>query len=175
MSPSRLRLLIALAAALAVFFFVQNRRWSGAAGAERAHKKFLGYVESRRWGKCHRMIAVEYSDRWNFDRDAISQALQDLGRQFTFALEIVWQTRSVTAADGIYEVVGTAALDGRGNPAVDLILRTARPYAAQPYTFRWKRAGLMPWSWRLESLDHPHAGPPPGYVPGNLGSLTDLF
>jgi len=164
MSPSRFHLLIALAAALSVFFFVQNQRWSGAAGAERAHKKFLGYIESRRWGKCERMVADDYSDRWGFGRREISLALQDVGRHFIFTLRFDWETQSVTHRDDGYDIVGTAHLRGRGNPAVEIILRKARSFAEQPYTFRWKRTGAMPWSWELETLDHPQAAPPPGYA-----------
>lgn len=175
MTQSRIRLIALAAVAIVVFLFVQNQRWSGEAGAERAHRKFLGYVSDRRWGKCQRMIAADYSDRWGFDRKQISLALKDVGRQFTFALEVDWETKSISENQGLYDIVGIAQFDGKGNPAVDLILRETKSYAAHPYTFRWKRDGLLPWKWKLDMLDHPKAEVPPGYVPGDLSSLVDLF
>ncbi len=176
MSPTRLRVAAALALALVGLFAIQSYRWSGEAGAERAHRKFLSAVADRRWGKCHRMISEAYSDRWGFGRREISLALKDVGGQFTFALQIDWETRSVTALEGGgYEITGNAELDGRGSPAVDLILREARAYSRRPYTFRWAREGLLPWRWKLQRADHPDAEVPPGYVPGDLGSLADLF
>ena len=167
-------LAIVLASLIATFFAVQSFRWAGHAGAERAHRKFLGHVEDRRWSRCHGMISEAYSDRWGFDRKDISLALQDVGGQFIISLTIDWTTREISPpeADEGHAVIGTMRLDGRGGPAVDYILREARAFTAQPFTFRWRREGLMPWSWKLVSIDHPTVEVPAGYTPGDLGSAA---
>ena len=175
MSPKHIRIGAALLGLLALILVVQTIRWSGESGAERAHQKFLDHVADRRWGKCQRMISTSYSDRWGFGRNDISLALKDVGSQFVISLLIGWETEAIEEVEGAFEIVGKMDIDGRGGPAVELILAEARRYTSRPFTFHWKREGLLPWKWKLQSIDHPTVEVPPGYTPGDLGSITSPF
>lgn len=171
---SRNRLIAAglLALAGACYFVIQYARWSGAAGAGRAHQRFLSYVEDKRWSKSHAMVSADYSDRWGFDRDDISLALQDLGSAFTFWLEIRWTPVAppgTGAEDGAIALAGTVRVEGQGGPLGNIVSPHINGYASEPFTFRWRREGLLPWGWRLLSISHPSATVPAGYTPGDLG------
>ena len=174
MTRTRLILLAAAAITVGLFFITQTIRWSGAGGAQRAHEKFLERIEDRRWSKCHAMVAEGYSDRWEFSRDDISLALQDLGAPFTFGLTIEWKPVGAPEeqGDGSFVITGTARLDGSGSPIADMVLSRVNGYAATPFTFRWEREGLLPWRWKLVSIDHPTLEVPRGYTPGDLGSAA---
>lgn len=166
MHKSLLFKLTALGIIIALFFGIQTFRWSGKKGASKAHAQFIQYLSDRRWTKCSRMISELYNDQWKFDRDDISLALRDFGRNFYITLTVDWKTIDAKEKDGEYEITGTMKIEGSGSPAADYIIKEARPYLIDPFTFIWSRSGIMPWSWELKKIKHPSIKVPAGYVPG---------
>ncbi len=51
MSPSRIRIAVALLLVVGGFIGVQSFRWKGEKGAQRAQETLLGRVADRRWSK----------------------------------------------------------------------------------------------------------------------------
>lgn len=172
---NRLRIFIAALLAILVLFVVQSFRWSGESGARRAHAKFLERIEDKKWGKCHRMIAADYADRWDFNRDDISLALRDVAAEFIISLQIDWSEDSITENDDAHTLAGRIQIDGRGSPAVPIILREFKGYAAEAFRFEWRKSGLLPWAWKLVSIDHPSVEVPRGYEPGRLREISTPF
>ena len=175
MSPSRIRIAVALLLIAGGFIGAQSFRWKDEKGAQRAHEKFLARVADRRWSKVRSMISVEYSDRWGFDREKVTRALQDVGGQFFIDLQIDWQTDSIVAGDEIFTITGRMEIDGRGGPAAELILRQGRVYLSETFIFHWRREGLLPWKWKLLKMEHPTIEVPAGYQPGDMSSMAAPF
>ncbi|MFL2480168.1 MAG: hypothetical protein ACJ0K4_11530 [Verrucomicrobiales bacterium] len=170
MHRSLLLKLSALGIIVVLFFGIQTVRWSGEKGAKKAHKHFIQYLSDRRWSKCSRMISELYDDQWKFNRNDISLALRDFGRHFYISLSVDWKTMSATKMEGSYAIKGAMKIKGSGSPAADYIIKEARPYLIDSFTFIWSRSGIMPWSWKLEKIKHPSIKVPPGYVPGDQSS-----
>ncbi|MFP6875125.1 MAG: hypothetical protein VCA55_16625 [Verrucomicrobiales bacterium] len=154
---------------------IQVIRWSGESGAELAQQEFLGYFTERRWKKCHSMVAGSYSDRWNLEREKLSLVMQDFSRQFIIAPRAKWQTISMTKKNTSFEINGIMSFEGGSGHASGFILREIGNYTSEPFSFRWKHSGIMPWSWHLESIDHPTLELPSGYVPGRSRLATVPF
>ncbi len=171
---TRRHLLIAAVAIFAVFMAVQWLRWSGAAGAGRAQEKFIAAVDGRRWSKCHAMVSEDYSDRWGYGRDEISLALQDAARVFSMSWDVRWETAEVEPDGSGFRVVGTAQVSGEG-PGARFAAAEIRKAGAEPFAFRWRREGFLPWKWKLVGIEHPTLSPPRGYKPGQLDSMLGGF
>ena len=150
-------------------------RWSGESGAELAQQKFLDHFTNRNWKKCHAMVAVSYSGKWNLQRSELSLLMQDFSRQFIISPRIGWHTTSMTVTNSSYEINGIMSFEGGSGPSSGLILREIGNYTAQPFNFRWKHSSITPWSWHLESVEHPTLELPSGYVPGRSKMLTVPF
>ena len=167
MHRSLLLKLSALGIIVVIFFGIQTIRWSGQKGAKRAHEHFIQYLSDRRWSKCSQMISEQYDDQWKFNRNDISLALRDFGRHFYISLSVDWKTISTTETGSSYNIIGTMKIEGSGNPVTGHIIKEARPYLLDPFTFTWSRSGIMPWSWKLGKIKHPSIKVPSGYVPGD--------
>lgn len=171
----RIRILAIVFLAALILLVIQSFRWSGESGARRAHAKFLERLEDKKWGKCHRMIATDYSDRWDFNRDDVSLALRDVAGEFIISLQINWSEGSITENDSRHTVAGRIQIDGRGSPAVPIIVREFKEFSAQPFRFEWRKSGFLPWTWKLVSIDHPSVEVPSGYKPGRLRDISTPF
>ncbi len=72
-------------------------------------------------------------------------------------------------------ITGKLRLDGQGGIVAPIRrLQHARPFANKPFTFRWRKTGLLPWRWQLDSVHHPDARLPAGYTPGDLRRRTEF-
>jgi hypothetical protein len=158
-----------------IITFIQAVRWSGESGAELAQQKFMDHFTKRKWKKCHEMVAASYSDKWNLERSELSLLMQDFSRQFIIAPRAGWHTALITRTNSSFEVNGLMSFEGGSGPSSGFILREIGNYTAQPFSFRWKHSTLMPWSWHLESIEHPTLELPSGYIPGRSRMLTVPF
>jgi hypothetical protein len=172
---TRIYLLCLLIATSVLITVMQVIRWSGESGAERAQQEFLEHFTKRHWKKCHGMVAVNYSGTWHLDRKQLSLLMQDFSRQFIIAPRVGWQTISITKENEFFEIKGIMSFKEGTGPASGLILSEIGSYTAEPFSFSWKRSSIMPWSWRLESIEHPTLELPAGYFPGRARLLTVPF
>jgi len=164
-------ILLALALAailLAVYLF--GIRWRAEATVRRNHADFIAAIEDKKWGRIRRLVAPPYGDKWGFDRADVTLAIEDVGSQFVINLDFDWTTTSLTRdGDGkTYALVGKGTMRGTGTPLAALIVSQSAAYAAEPFTFTWKKQGLLPWNWKLQKIDHPSLDVPSGYEPGDL-------
>jgi len=158
-----------------IITLIQALRWSGESGAELAQQKFLDHFTSRNWKECHAMVDVGYSGKWNLERGELSLLMQDFSRQFIIAPRVGWKTTSITRTNGFFEINGTMSFEGGSGPSAGVILREIGKYTVLPFRFRWKHSTLTPWSWHLESIEHPTLELPSGYIPGRSRMLTVPF
>ena len=175
MKRPRIYLLCLIIATALLITVIQVIRWSGESGAELAQQQFLEHFTQRQWKQCHKMVAVGYSDKWNLKREQLSLLMQDFSRQFILAPRTKWQTTSMTTQNDYFEINGVMTFVGGSGPASGYILREMGNYTSEPFIFRWKHSAMMPWSWHLESIDHPTLELPSGYVPGRSRLSTVPF
>jgi hypothetical protein len=171
----RICLICLILAASALITLVHIFRWSGESGAELAQQKFLENFTKRKWKECHGMVASTYSDKWQLERNELSLLMQDFSRQFIISPRVGWQTTSITRTSTAFEINGIMSFEGGSGSSSGIILREIRNYTGQPFRFRWKHASMMPWSWNLESIEHPSLELPSGYIPGRSRMLTAPF
>jgi len=160
---------------LTISTLVNALRWFGESGVELAQREFLEHFSERNWKECHRMVAENYDDKWQLKRNELSLLMQDFSRQFIVPPQTIWRTLSITKQNKTYEINGTLSFKGGSGPSSGIILREVSAYTGQPFRFTWRRKGIMPWSWQLESINHPTLELPSSYVPGRSRMLTVPF
>jgi len=158
---------------LAIFIGYQALfSWPAEKQAFAKQQKFIEAIESRKWGRVHRLTADGYSDSLGMDRESLLLALRDLGSQFWTILELNWEMSDLQRDGDAVVITGKLRLSGEGGMFAPMAVQHARPFANMPFTFRWRKTGLMPWKWQLENLHHPDAKFPDGYTPGDLRRRT---
>ena len=171
--PPRGYLILACLALLAIFIGYQAIfKWPAEKQGLAKQQKLIEAIESRKWGRVHRLVSDHYGDSLELDRENLLLALRDLGSQFWTMLELNWEMTDLQRDGDAIVITGKLRLDGEGGMFAPMAVQHARPFANKPFTFRWRKAGTMPWSWRLDSIHHPDARLPDGYVPGELRRRT---
>jgi hypothetical protein len=171
-------LLLALALlAILVAVYLFGIRWRPEATVRRNHTAFIGAIEDKKWGKCRGLIAEQYGDKWGFNRADVTLAIEDVASQFILVLDFEWTTTRLTPGDDgkTYTLVGKGKMSGKGTPLAAMIVNQSAAYAAEPFTFVWKKQSSMPWDWKLQKIEHPTLDVPSGYHPGDIGRATLSF
>lgn len=114
---------------------------------ERAQRKFLEAVEERDWHRIERMLADDYLDDYDFNREtALETARQLLSGFFTLTLET--ETLSLQATREIGIVKMNIKADGNGTALSQMVLdRVGR--VKEPWIFHWHHKGRWPWDWKV--------------------------
>jgi hypothetical protein len=173
----RYRIPILLAIAALWLIYLIAFRWQTDEQVSRNHTRFIESIEAKKWSRCTELISPNYGDRWGYNRQDMSLALKDVGRQFTFAFDFGWKLDHVeTVAEGQhYKVIGSGQFTGKGGPLASAIEQYAAKYAGELFTFHWKKQSWLPWDWKLEKIEHPTLTIPSGYKPGDLqNSMADF-
>lgn len=142
--------------------------WQPAKCVQRQQATLVKSIESRKAARIRRLVSNQYSDRWGFAAEDITNAILDCGSQF-IALAVVPE-------DEVLEITGKNAtvssrITFRGTPlgpgAGEVTRRVNR--LNQPFLFTWQKQSFLPSSWRLVSLEN-EAIPDDawGYEPGSL-------
>ncbi|MDQ3622098.1 MAG: hypothetical protein M3463_06375 [Verrucomicrobiota bacterium] len=113
----------------------------------------LKAVEKRNWAKAGEFIALDYSDRWGFDKEVVLAQAASVFQHFLF-LSIGQEQHTITAANGRGSVVARLTLAGRGNPGAESAMQQVNSLA-EPFTFEWEKKSWKPWDWQLVEIDHP--------------------
>lgn len=167
--PNRKHLIIG-AAALVFLIIGYNAifRWPALKQAVAKQEKLIAAIEDRKWGRVGRLTARHYSDSLELDRDKLIDALKDVGFLTGSDFELNWEMLDVQRDGDAVVITGNLRISGGIGPAAGAVESYARPYAEKPFAFRWRKTGMLPWKWQLESAEHPDAKLPPGYNPGDL-------
>jgi hypothetical protein len=162
-------LIIAIAALLVLLIgYKAIFTWPAEKQALEKQIKLVAAIESRKWGRVHRLTSENYKDSLGLDREDLLLAFKDLGSQFRSRFELNWEMTGLETDGDAIVITGNMRLDGEGGPFAPMAIKHAHPYAKTPFTFRWRKSGILPWKWQLESVHHPDARLPEGYSPGDV-------
>ena len=171
--PARRHLIIAALTLLALLIGYQAVfTWPAEKQALAKQARLIAAIESRKWGRVHRLTSDKYADSLGLDRENLLLALRDLGSQFWTELNLNWEMTDLQRDGDAIVITGKMRLTGEGGIGAPFAIKHARPFANKPFTFRWRKTGIMPWRWQLESVYHPDARFPDGYTPGDLRRRT---
>jgi hypothetical protein len=162
--------LILAAAALIVLLLGYNAifRWPALKQAEDKQQKLIAAIENRQWGRVQRLTSENYADSLELDRDQLILALKDVGFLTGSDFELNWEQLEMQRDGAAVVITGNLRLSGGLGPGASHVESYARRFAGEPFTFRWRKTGLLPWKWQLESLHHADAALPAGYRPGEI-------
>lgn len=145
-----LRILIPAVIALVIGWFVWPYMQSEKSQAENMHRKFISLGAKRDWDGLSNLIAVDYSDEWDHNREEAVQTAAELLQGFLY-LNIEWETTEVTANQGIAKVRGFAKMNGSGGGFSSQIMSTVNA-VKEPWVFTWRKESGKPHSWKLVSV-----------------------
>ncbi|MFT4548573.1 MAG: hypothetical protein ACI8XO_002015 [Verrucomicrobiales bacterium] len=142
--------------------------WPAEIQLQAKQERLVASIEARKWGRVYGLTSETYSDSLGLDKENLMLALKDAGSQFWTKFELNWKMTELERDGDAVVITGNMFLNGEGGPAAPFIVKYARPYTKKPFTFRWRKTGMLPWKWQLESIDHPDAKLPENYTPGEL-------
>ncbi len=168
---SRLIVLIALIGGLTIVLLMV-RHWSPRRVVERQQTALLAALERRSAKRLDRLLAADYRDQWDFDREDAKLAVLDMGSQF-FVLTLLPRDIEHTVGNGHAEVSLRLEASGNGSPLAHEIIRTANRLK-DPFVFLWEKQSAWPGDWKLTRIEQPGlAAELGGYRPGDLKRALD--
>ena len=165
-------LAIAGAVGLVVTVVASLTIWRAEAQVMAHQKEFLRAVEDRKAKKIDRLLAANYADAWGFDRLDVLLACDDLRRCF-LAVGFAVQDEKVEVSGGTGSYQARLRLQGSPVGAGQFIRERANRLR-EPFVFTWRKAGWLPWDWRLHRIDQVELTSLEGYEPGALRELLDI-
>lgn len=132
--------------------------WQPERQVRRHTETFIRSVENRNWGKVERLLAQDYTDRWNHDKAFVVGSLREVFRNFIF-VDIEYDVTSANATNG--RAIARVQISGQGGPIAQFVVSKVNSLGA-PFSFTWRKSGSWPWQWELISVDHPTLEPQGG-------------
>ncbi len=160
-------LIVALAAIVTGAIVIRST--SPAQQIEKKQAALLEGIAKRSRSKVEKLIATDYRDRWQFDKQDAVTAFLDLGSQFMVLAVQSIDPKTELADDGKNAIV-TARLQiaGSGSPVAQMII-TRSNKLNEPFVFHWQKQSWWPGSWRLVEIDNPDLPDDlDGYTPGDI-------
>ncbi len=114
---------------------------------------FLKKVERRNWEAAGKMMAADYRDRWEHDKEAALSKASDVFRQFLF-VTIENRTDSCEIAPDSATTRTVLKITGNGGPLAQVVMERVNTLR-EPFVFTWRQASGKPWDWELTRVDHP--------------------
>ena len=160
-------LVIGLVIGLLVMAIVGARHYAPERTVARKQAALLEAIEKRSGSRLRTLLARDYLDQWEFDREDAATALLDVGSQFLILAVKPIDSRTEIVR-GEATVTAMVRVSGSGGPIAQTVIRRANRLE-EPFVFTWRKQGFWPGSWRLERIENP--GLPPdlyGYEPGDI-------
>jgi hypothetical protein len=114
---------------------------------------FLKKVERRNWDGAREMMAADFTDRWEHDRNS---ALEDARQVFSQFLFLTIENR--TTYGTVYGTEGATRtvvkISGNGGAVAQMVMERVNGLH-QPFHFTWRKSGKAPWNWELTHIDQP--------------------
>ncbi|MCB1232837.1 MAG: hypothetical protein KDN19_21510 [Verrucomicrobiae bacterium] len=165
-------MLFALAGGL-ILVLLMVRHWSPSHVIERQQRALINALQDRSPKKLDRLLADNYLDQWEFDREKIKLALQDFGSQFII-LTLITEESETTRSDENATIMTRLNVSGNGSPLAHEMIRTANQLK-EPFVFYWEKQSAWPGDWKLVRIENPSlASELRGYQPGDLKRALDL-
>lgn len=148
------------------------RHWSPARVIERQQTALIAALERRSAKRLDRLLAEDYRDQWEFDREDAKLAVLDLGSQF-FILTLLPRDVFPSIDEDRAKVSLRLEASGNGSPLAHEIIRTANRLK-DPFVFHWEKQSAWPGDWKLTRIEQPGlAAELGGYRPGDLRRAMD--
>ena len=144
------------------------RYWQPARCVKRQQATLIDAVESRKAARIRRLVSNQYSDRWGFSAEDITNTILDCGSQF-IALSVEPEEETLSIAGKTAIVSSRIVFRGTtlGPGAGEVMRRINR--LEEPFVFTWQKQSFLPSSWRLVSLENESIPDDAwGYQPGSL-------
>lgn len=118
---------------------------------QRHTKAFLKAVERQKWDKVATLMADDYADRWEHDKEFVLREAPRVFRQYV-TLEI--QNDPSLPADVSKEAISSTMVkvSGNGSPIAQLVTERVNALRS-PFYFTWRRMSWKPWDWRLTRIE----------------------
>ena len=118
----------------------------------RAWTGLVSAVEARHPSAIRDRLALDYSDRWGYDRDSLAKDARLAFFHFR-DLELLVQEVSIVREGDHATISAIIRLQATGSErANDARLSVNSLYT--PFIFEWERNPGFPWAWKLKSFDH---------------------
>ena len=134
--------------------------WSPERYVPEKFASFIERIEKNRWSMAGWIVDSSYSDRWGYEKESLVDSGRSVFRHFQW-IEIRRGEETWKFAPGSATVTVTLELRGEGNQMATMAKDTASA-ATEPFTFTFRKTGVMPWSWRLVSIEQPQLKIGPG-------------
>ena len=162
----RLIVLIAAIGAIVLGLLMVNH-WSPKRVVARQQIALIAALERRSAKRLDRLLAPDYRDQWEFDREEMKLSVLDIGSQFIL-LTLLPSETSTTFGKGTAEVRTRFEVTGNGSPLAHEIIRKANRLKT-PFVFHWEKQSAWPGDWKLTRIENPDlATELHGYRPGDL-------
>ncbi len=164
-------LLISVLIVIVAIWFVRSS--SPARQIEKKQAALLVGIEKRSRSKVEKLIASDYRDRWDFDREDAVTAFLDVGSQFlVLAVDTVDATTEING--GQATVTARLKVAGSGSPVAQLVINRANQLKT-PFTFYWEKQSWWPRSWRLVRIENDELPADlDGYEPGDIRKTMSM-
>ena len=169
---ARLIVLISIVAAVVIsVLFV--RYWAPQRVVERQQAALIVALERRSAKRLDRLLAPDYRDQWEFDREEAKLAIQDIGSQF-FVLTLLPVEPETNVTGDTAEVSLRFNASGNGGPLAHEVIRKANQLKT-PFIFIWKKQSAWPGDWKLTRIENADlARELHGYRPGDIKRAMEL-
>lgn len=145
-----LRILIPVVLGLVVLWFAWPYLQSEKRQAENMHRKFIALGANRNWAGAGELMARDYEDAWDHNREDALELAAELFQGFLY-LNIEWETTEVTVNQGVAKVRGFAKMNGSGGGLSSEIIHKVNSLE-QPWVFTWRKESWKANSWKLVSV-----------------------
>lgn len=114
---------------------------------------FLKKVERRNWEAAGKMMATDYADRWEHDKQTALDNADAVFRHFLL-LTIENRTDSCEVLPDRATTRTVIKITGNGGPLAQMVAERVN-MLREPFVFTWRQASGKPWDWQLTGVDQP--------------------
>lgn len=150
-------------AALAALILWGAVEFSSGRQVERAFARFIHAAENRDWKKVKSLMAEDYRDQWDLDRDKAVSLAAEAFQQF-LVLEIVVESSSAQRQGREASVEAKLRLAGRATAVGEMVLQRANSLE-NDFRFAWQQKSWKPWDWKLVSVSQNEIEIDPTWIP----------
>lgn len=119
----------------------------------RAQSRLLAAIESHDYPALAHLLAQDYRDRWENDKEIVLRRCPQVFDQF-LTLDIEGEILNTTLEGEKGTVAQKIVVKGIGG-GLAMYARDEVNQLKSPFTMHWRKWGWKPWEWELISIEHP--------------------
>ena len=118
----------------------------------RAQGRLFSTVEDRNFEAMSLLIAEDYRDRWQQDKEIVLRGCREVFSQFMM-LTIERSDSRIERKGDSWQLSEKVTLKGLGGPLA-MYARDEVNKLREPFAMTWRRKSWKPWDWELIAVDH---------------------